>query len=90
MYPRLQMKQQPFANNSRCIATPILGFLTGKCHAALITLHVIGAASFLPVYLCVSRTEALLMASNTSYLNAYKDASAFHTVFMRCLSIVSV
>jgi hypothetical protein len=41
---------------------------------------VIGAVSFLPIYLCVSRAEALLMASNTSYLNVYRDASAFHIV----------
>jgi hypothetical protein len=69
MYLGLRMKheQQPFTNNSRRIATPVLVFLSGKCRAA----------SFLPVYLCVSRTEALLMASNTSYLNAYGDASAF-------------
>jgi hypothetical protein len=90
MYPGLRIKQQPFANKSRCIATPILGFLSGKCRAAMITLRMIGAASFLPIYLYVSRTEALLMASNTSYLNAYKDASAFDTIFMRCLSPVSV
>jgi hypothetical protein len=83
-------QQQPFVNNSRRIATPILGFLLGKCYAAPITLRVIGAASFLPIYLCVSHTEALLMASNTSYLNAYRDASAFHTVFMRCFSPINV
>jgi hypothetical protein len=90
MYPGLRIKQQPFANHSRRIATPILGFLSGKCLAAPITLRVIRAASLLPVYLCVSHTKALLMASNTSYLNAYKDASAFHTIFMCCLSPVSV
>jgi hypothetical protein len=85
MYPRLRMKQQqPFANNSRRITTPVLGFLLGKCYAAPIT------RSFLPIYLCVSHTVALLMASNTSYLNANRDASAFHTVFIRCLSPVNV
>jgi hypothetical protein len=83
-------EQQPFTNNSRRIATPVLGFLLGKCRAAPITLRVIAAVSFLPACLCVSRAEALLMASNTSYLNAYRDASAFHTVFMRCLLSVSV
>jgi hypothetical protein len=79
MYLGLRMKheQQPFTNNSWCIATPVLGFLSGKCRAAPITLREIEVASFLPIYLCVSRTEALLMASNTSYLNAYRDASAF-------------
>jgi hypothetical protein len=30
--------------------------------------RMIGAALRLSAYLCVSRTEALLMASNTSYL----------------------
>jgi hypothetical protein len=68
---------------------PVPGFLSGKCRAAPITLRVIGAASFLPVYLYVSRTE-FLIASNTSYLNVYKDASAFHTVFMRRLSLINV
>jgi hypothetical protein len=70
---RINRINQPFANNSRRIATPVLGFLSGKCRAA----RVIGAASFLPVYLCISRTEALLMASNTSYPNTYRDAPAF-------------
>jgi hypothetical protein len=41
-------------------------------------------------YLYVSRTEALLMASNTSYLNVYRDASAFPTVFVHCSSYVNV
>jgi hypothetical protein len=79
MYLGLRMKHehQPFTNNSRHIAIPVLGFLSGKCRAAPIMLRVIGAASFLPVYLYVSRTEVLLMASSTSYLNAYRDTSAF-------------
>jgi hypothetical protein len=86
----MKHEQQPFTNNSRRIATPILGFLSGKCRAAPITLRVIGVASFLPVGLCVSRTEAFLTARNTNYLNVYRDASAFHTVFMRCLFLVNV
>jgi hypothetical protein len=91
MYPGLRNNNNNHSqNNSWCITTPVLGFLSGKCHAAPITLRVIRTASFLPVYLCVSHTEALLLASNTSYLNAYRDASAFHTVFMRCLSPVNV
>jgi hypothetical protein len=93
MYLGLRMKdeQQSFTNNSRRIATPVLGFLLGKCRAAPITLHVIKAASFLPVYLCVSPTEALLMASSTSYLNAYRGASAFsyciHALLVICKRI---
>jgi hypothetical protein len=83
-------QQQPFANYSRRIATPVLGFLSGKCHAAPITLRLIGAALFLPSYLCVSRAEVLLMASNTSYLNAYRDASVFHTVSVYCSLHVNV
>jgi hypothetical protein len=67
------MKRQPFANNSRCIATFVLGFLSGKCHAATITLRLIRAASSLPIYLCVPRAESLLMASNTSYFNVYGE-----------------
>jgi hypothetical protein len=50
----------------------------------------IGAASFLPVYLYVSHAEALLMASNTSYLNVYRDVSAFHTVSVHCSSPVNI
>jgi hypothetical protein len=73
----MKKEQQPFTNNSQHIATPVLGFLSGKCRAAPITLRVIGAASFLPIFLCVSRTEALLIARSTSYLNAYRDALAF-------------
>jgi hypothetical protein len=34
--------------NSRCIATPILGFLPGKCHATPIMPYMIRAALFLP------------------------------------------
>jgi hypothetical protein len=56
----MKNEQQPFANNSQRIATPILGFLSGKC---------LRMASFLLVYLCVSHTEALLMVINISYLN---------------------
>jgi hypothetical protein len=72
-----EKQEEAFANNSRRIATPVLRFLSGKCHAAPITLRMIGAASFLPIYLCVSHAEALLMESNTNYLSAYRDASVF-------------
>jgi hypothetical protein len=81
----MEDEQQPFTNNSRRIATPILGFPSDTCRAAPIPLRAIGAASFLPVYLCVSRTQALLMASNTSYLNDYWDASAF--MLYSCVAI---
>jgi hypothetical protein len=53
-------------------------------------LRVIGAASSLPVYLFVSHAESLLMASNTSYLNVYRGASAFRTVFVHCSSPVNI
>jgi hypothetical protein len=89
MYLGLLIKKgQPFANNSWRIATPVLGFLSGNCRVAPITLRVIGAASFLPVYLCVSCSEVLLMASNSSYLVLKR--SAIYTIFMRCLLPVSV
>jgi hypothetical protein len=52
--------------------------------------RMIGAASFLPIYLCVSHAEALLMVSDTSYLNIYRDASAFYIVSMHCSSPVKV
>jgi hypothetical protein len=83
-----KQKQQPFTNNSRRIATPVLGFPSGKCHAALITLRLIRAALSLPLYLCVPHAEALLMASNISYLNVYRDASTFsyyiHALLVTC------
>jgi hypothetical protein len=84
MYLGLQMKgeQQQFTNNFQRIATPVLGFLSGKCRAVY---RVIRAASFLPVYLCVSHTEALLMASSTSYLSVYKVASF---VTYECLAVL--
>jgi hypothetical protein len=90
MYPRILEKgiNQPFTNNSRRTATPVLGFLSGKYRAARITLRVIGEASFLPIYLHVSCTEALLMASNTSYLSIYRVAYALscciHASFVTC------
>jgi hypothetical protein len=84
----MNKNNQLFTNNSRRIATPVLGFLSGKCRAASITFHVIGAASFLPVYLGVSCTEALLMASYTSYLGVYRVVSALswfiHASFVTC------
>jgi hypothetical protein len=64
----LEIYEQPFINNSRRIATPVLGFLSSKCYAAPITRK--------SIYLCVSHTEALLMASDTSYLSIYRVASA--------------
>jgi hypothetical protein len=87
----MKNEQQSSTNNSRRITTPVIGFLSGKCRAAPITLRVIGKASSLPVYLCVSRIEALLMMSNTSYLNAYRVASAFsyciHALLVICKGI---
>jgi hypothetical protein len=82
--------KKAFANNSRRIATPVLGFSPGKCYAAPITPRMIGASSFLPIYVCFSRAEALLMASNTSYLSVYRVASAFFTISMHCSSPVNV
>jgi hypothetical protein len=52
--------------------------------------RVIGAVSFLPIYLCVSHAEVLLMASSTTYLNVYRDALAFYIVSMHCSSPVNV
>jgi hypothetical protein len=82
MYPKLRIErnQEPFTNNSRRIATPVLGFLSGKCHAATISRD--RACNIPACYLCVSCAEALLMATNTSYLNVYRDVSAFHTIFV--------
>jgi hypothetical protein len=44
------------------------GLPPGNRHAAPIMFCMIGAALRLSVYLCVSRIEAFLLASNTSYL----------------------
>jgi hypothetical protein len=44
------------------------GLSPGNRHAAPIMFCLVGVALFLSVYPCVSRTEAFLMASNTSYL----------------------
>jgi hypothetical protein len=66
MYFGLFNKNNTYSlTNSRRIATPASGFLPGKRHATPIMPYVIGAAP--TIYLFVSRTEALLMASNTSY-----------------------
>jgi hypothetical protein len=84
----LEIYEQSFTNNSRRIAAPVLGFLSGKCHATPITPRVIGPASCLSIYLCVSHAEALLMVSNTSYLGVYRVASALlcciHASFVYC------
>jgi hypothetical protein len=88
MYPGILKKnKQPFTNNSRRIATPVLGILSGKCYAAPIMLRMIGAASCLSIYLCVSHVEALLMASNTSYHSVYRVASALLCCI--CVSFVT-
>jgi hypothetical protein len=76
MYIGLFNKQHTHSQtNSRRIATPVSGFLPGKRHAApIMPLHDRG--STVPtIYLCVSRTEALLMVSNTSY---HKCLHGFH------------
>jgi hypothetical protein len=73
-----------FTINSWCIATPISGLLSSKRHAAPIML-----------YLCVSHTEALLMASNTSYHKrlhgSHRFACHILTLFTayRCLTVLA-
>jgi hypothetical protein len=59
MYLALFNKNTHLEINSQRIATPVSRFLPGKRHAALIIVP--------NIYLCVFHTEALLMASNTSY-----------------------
>jgi hypothetical protein len=59
---------QSFTTNSQRIATPSQGLFPSNRHAAPIMFRMVGAALLLSVYLCVPRTEAFLMASNTSYL----------------------
>jgi hypothetical protein len=58
MYLVLFNKNTHSLTNSRCIATPVLGFLLDKRRAALITPCVIGATLFLPfisVFLILKR-----------------------------------
>jgi hypothetical protein len=54
-----KQETESFIINSRRIASPILGFSLGKCHATSITLCVIGVASPLLVRSYVARAEAL-------------------------------
>jgi hypothetical protein len=58
----------------------------GNCHVAPVTLCVIGAMSFLPAIFVFSRTEALLMARNTVYLNVYMIASVTSCIHASMLS----
>jgi hypothetical protein len=53
--------------NSQRIATPVSGFLPGECHATPIMPCVIEGSIVPTLYPYVSRTEALLMVSGTSY-----------------------
>jgi hypothetical protein len=93
MYLGIRNKQQHQLFNNNCwrIATPILGFPSGKCCTAPITFRVIGAARFF-LYLGITRTEAFLMASSTSYLSVYRDASAvsycFYALPITCKHLV--
>jgi hypothetical protein len=81
-----------FTINSRRIATPVSGLLSGKRHAALIMLR----GSIVPtIYLCVSRTEALLMVSNTSYHKCLHGLRRFAChilallIVCRCLAVLA-
>jgi hypothetical protein len=65
---RLNQKNQSFTTNPRRITTPSQGIFPGNHHTAPIMFNMVGAALLLSVYHYVSRTEAFLMASNTSYL----------------------
>jgi hypothetical protein len=65
---RFNQYNQSFTTNSRRIATPSQGLFPGSHHAAPIMFRMVGAALLLSVYHCVSRAEAFLMVSNTSYL----------------------
>jgi hypothetical protein len=79
-----------FTINSQRIATPILGLLSGKRHV------VHDRGSIVPtIYLCVSCTEALLMASNTSYHKHLHGSRRFacHILALftarRCLAVLT-
>jgi hypothetical protein len=50
----MKQKQQAFANNSQRIATPILGFLSGKGYAAPITPRDWGSIVLTYLSLCFS------------------------------------
>jgi hypothetical protein len=82
-----------FTINSQRIANPISLLLSDKRHAAPIMLD---RGSIVPIiYLCVSHTEALLIASNTSYHKRLHDSRRFAhhilTLFVacRCLAVLT-
>ena len=88
MYLRLFNKRRTqhtrSQTNSRRIATPVPGFSSGKVpcgpdHALRDRGGVVHT-----FYLCVSRTEALLMASNTSY---HERLHGLHRFFNRILAL---
>jgi hypothetical protein len=68
MYHEIQSEQSIIHNKLSAHRHPFLRAFPGNRHTAPILLRMIGAALLLSIYHCVSRTEAFLMASNTSYL----------------------
>jgi hypothetical protein len=68
MYHEIQSNQSIIHNKLSAHRHPFPRAFPGNRHAAPIMSRMVGAALLLSVYHCVSRTEAFLMVSNTSYL----------------------
>ena len=66
----------------------ILGFHPSKCHAALIAFLRSGQRSSC-FYLGITRTEAFLMASNTSYPDVH-SMSFCRSIMLHCLSSTNI
>ena len=89
MYPMLFVKRRTssrLANNNLGATPPlILGFHPSKRHAALIAPCDQGSI-VLALYLGITRTEAFLMASSTSYLGVRSTALVDLSCFCCLLS----
>ena len=91
MYPMLFIKRErPHVSQQQLGATPplILGFHPSKRHAALIAPYDQGSI-VLALYLGITRTEAFLMASSTSYLGVRSTALVDLSCFC-CLSSTNI
>jgi hypothetical protein len=68
MYREIQSIESIIHNKLSTHRHPFPRDFPGNRHAAPIMFNMVGAALLLSIYHCVSRTEAFLMASNSSYL----------------------
>ena len=91
MYPMLFMKRERHHVSQTTLgASPplILGFHPSKCHAALIASCDQGSV-VLALTFGITRTEAFLMASNTSYPNV-RSMAFCRSIMPHCLSSTNI